>query len=69
MTGAPLPPDFHCPYADGPGKKCDMCDCFVDTHPDSPFALHPEDFLVDGHQYLAVGVHSDTCPGCNQGGE
>lgn len=24
-----------------------VCDCFRGTHPDSPYELHPEDFIVD----------------------
>lgn len=23
-----------------------ICDCFRETHPDSPYDLHPEDFVV-----------------------
>lgn len=23
-----------------------ICDCFRETHPDSPYDLHPEDFIV-----------------------
>jgi hypothetical protein len=52
---------FHCPYADEGKSRCDTCDCFIDTHPDDPFGLHPEDFLVNGHQYDLNG-HTDTCP-------
>lgn len=40
--------EFHCPYAPTWAKRCppSICDCFIETHPDSPFALHPEDFVV-----------------------
>lgn len=39
---------FHCPYAPKGRKRCpeSICDCFIETHPDSPFDLHPEDFIV-----------------------
>lgn len=48
-TGAPTCActEFHCPYATPPAKRCGSeCDCFIDTYPDSPFALHPEAFVV-----------------------
>jgi len=49
-TGEPLCAceEFHCPYANEGAKRCPAwrCDCFIETHPDSPFALHPEDFMV-----------------------
>lgn len=56
-----VPDGFVCGYADRPGEKCDACDCFVDLYPDDPFGLHPEAFLVNGHQYV-IGGHADTCP-------
>lgn len=39
---------FACPYAGRGNTRCSsaICDCFIDTHPDSPFDLHPEDFQV-----------------------
>jgi hypothetical protein len=39
---------FHCPYAGPYEKRCPewRCDCFIETHPDTPFDLHPEDFIV-----------------------
>lgn len=42
--------EFHCPYAEEGALRCPSwrCDCFIETHPDSPFALHPEDFIVRG---------------------
>lgn len=45
---APIPADFQCDYAPPGQQACpaSICDCFVATHPDSPFELHPEDFLV-----------------------
>lgn len=38
-----------CPYA-SQGGRCSpaICDCFISNHPDSPFGLHPEDFVVGG---------------------
>lgn len=29
-------------------KRCmaSICDCFRESHPDSPYDLHPEDFVV-----------------------
>lgn len=58
---APIPTDFQCEYAERGQRACPAwrCDCFVATHPDSPFDLHPEDFTV-------------TCPippGARAGGE
>lgn len=40
--------EFACPYAGRGQAKCSsaICDCFVDTYPDSPFDLHPEAFVV-----------------------
>jgi hypothetical protein len=39
---------FACSYAGKHSARCSpaICDCFIDTHPDSPMDLHPEDFLV-----------------------
>jgi hypothetical protein len=39
---------FQCPYAPPGLARCpeSICDCFIDTHPDDPFGLHPEDFIV-----------------------
>ncbi len=41
---------FACGYADRGKTRCpsSRCDCFIETHPDSPMDLHPEDFIV-GH--------------------
>lgn len=60
-----LPPDFTCPYAEPGQRRCppSICDCFIDTHPDDPFGLHPDDFLVNGHRYDLDG-HMTDCPGC-----
>jgi hypothetical protein len=57
--------EFQCPYAPPGQRRCPewICDCFIDTHPDDPFGLHPEDFLVDGHRYDLNG-HMADCPGC-----
>lgn len=40
--------EFQCPHAPPGDKRCppSICDCFIDTHPDDPFGLHPEDFAV-----------------------
>lgn len=74
MTETSLPDAFQCPYAPRGRRRCppSICDCFVDTYPDDPFGLHPEAFLVNGHQYPAVdgpaapnGHHPD-CPGCTR---
>ncbi|HWV45524.1 MAG TPA: hypothetical protein VN039_05775, partial [Nitrospira sp.] len=37
-----------CEYADNGATRCPSwrCDCFIETHPDSPMGLHPEDFIV-----------------------
>jgi hypothetical protein len=39
---------FACEYADRGKTRCSpsICDCFIDTYPDSPFDLHPEAFVV-----------------------
>jgi hypothetical protein len=41
---------FACEYADRGRTRCSpsICDCFIDTYPDSPRALHPEAFIVTG---------------------
>lgn len=65
MTG--IPPDFRCPYADRAGVKCMACDCFIDTHPDSPFALHPEDFVVvEPGSCACPEGHTCGSPQCRQ---
>lgn len=40
--------EFVCPFAGSGRTRCPewRCDCFIETHPDSPFDLHPEDFIV-----------------------
>ena len=62
---SPKAEPFKCPYADPGQSRCSpsICDCFIEQYPDDPFGLHPEAFLVDGHQYDLNG-HTDTCPGC-----
>lgn len=42
--------EFQCPYASFGARRCppSICDCFIDTHPDDPFGLHPEAFIVTG---------------------
>jgi hypothetical protein len=39
---------FQCPHAERGQDRCPAwrCDCFVDLHPDDPFGLHPEAFVV-----------------------
>jgi hypothetical protein len=39
---------FACEYADKGKTRCpsSICDCFIDTYPDSPRELHPEAFIV-----------------------
>lgn len=39
---------FQCPWAEDGEAKCPewRCDCFIDMFPESPFALHPEAFIV-----------------------
>jgi hypothetical protein len=39
---------FQCPYSEPGESRCPewRCDCFIENHPDSPLALHPEDFVV-----------------------
>lgn len=61
------PPDFWCEHADPGQQRCPewRCDCFIDTYPDSPFDLHPEAFLVDGHARHVGGQHTVDCPGCH----
>ena len=58
---APIPADFQCDYAEPGERACPAwrCDCFVATHPDDPFGLHPEDFSVhmiqpDGSCWISV---------------
>lgn len=63
-----VPADFVCEYASGPGQQCDACDCFVLMYPESPFALHPEAFIVGGHSRMIDGQHTEDCPGCEKGG-
>lgn len=61
---------FACPYAPRGRTRClpPICDCFIDSYPDSPFALHPEAFIVGvpcrtcGHVGLIGG---DRCPVCD----
>lgn len=39
----------ECPaYPGEPRCPESICDCFIDTHPDDPLGLHPEDFVVMG---------------------
>lgn len=40
--------EFKCPFAPMGRTRCPewRCDCFIETHPDDPFGLHPEDFIV-----------------------
>jgi hypothetical protein len=43
--------DGECPAYPGSGApRClpSICDCFIDTYPDSPTNLHPEAFIVKG---------------------
>lgn len=37
-----------CPGLGGTGPRCHpaICDCFIDTHPEDPSGIHPEDFVV-----------------------
>jgi hypothetical protein len=39
---------FACEYADRGQTRCSpsICDCFIDTYPNSPRDLHPEAFIV-----------------------
>lgn len=37
--------DALCPLG-GPRCTEDICDCFIDTHPEDPLGLHPEQFIV-----------------------
>jgi len=45
---------FHCPYAEIGYDRCPewRCDCFIDTHPDSPLDLHPEDFAIEDFTFF-----------------
>jgi hypothetical protein len=47
---------FQCPYAPPDRSRCPQwrCDCFIDLYPDSPFALHPEAFVVTGMPTIEV---------------
>lgn len=38
----------RCEYAPTGQARCPewRCDCFIESHPDDPFGLHPEDFHV-----------------------
>lgn len=48
-TSTPSPADT--PSAPAPDRtRCPewRCDCFIETFPGSPMALHPEAFIVDG---------------------
>jgi hypothetical protein len=40
--------EFTCPWAKRVQSRCPewRCDCFINTHPDDPFGLHPEDCIV-----------------------
>lgn len=39
---------FACEYARAGQTRCSpaICDCFIDTYPDSPRDLHPEAFII-----------------------
>jgi hypothetical protein len=40
-------PATECPGMPGQPRCPEwLCDCFIDTHPDDPLGLHPEDFTV-----------------------
>lgn len=41
-----------CPGMGGTGPRCPraICDCFIDTHPENPGGLYPEDFVVSFEQ-------------------
>jgi hypothetical protein len=60
---------FQCSYADKGQTRCPewRCDCFIVTHPDSPFDLHPEDFVVMAlSQVLCIHeMPIDWCATCN----
>lgn len=40
--------DFRCDYAPRGQTRCPewRCDCDVETHPEDPFGVHPEVFVV-----------------------
>ena len=75
-TGAPVCSctEFHCPWASF-GNRCpaSICDCFIATHPDDPFGLHPDVFEVAPAGYVSplplhrteanYGVVCGTCDG------
>jgi hypothetical protein len=50
----------------GTGPRCPhgICDCFIDTHPENPGGLYPEDFEVSFPARPKEGEHVDTdeCP-------
>lgn len=54
---------FACPYAQPGRSRCAaaICDCFVETYPDSPFALHPEAYAVrtEGGWFIPEPVEID----------
>lgn len=54
---------FRCPYAPPGQNRCpeSICDCFIDTHPDDPFGLHPEDFAVwmGDHWFIPPPIGSE----------
>jgi hypothetical protein len=37
----------ECPLG-GPRCPESTCDCFIETHPENPLGLYPEDFVVTG---------------------
>jgi len=45
-----------CPLG-GPRCPESICDCFIDTHPDNPLGVYPEDFVV-----LGVVVNDEENP-------
>lgn len=46
MSRDPL--SSECPGMGGTGPRCHeaICDCFIDTHPENPTGLYPQDFIV-----------------------
>lgn len=36
---------WGCPLG-GPRCPESICDCFIESHPDDPLGLHPEDYAV-----------------------
>lgn len=59
---------FACPYAGRGLTRCSsaICDCFIETHPDSPWALHPEAFVVGRVTCAGCGESLDHCT-CKDG--